>query len=149
MHAELALLNNCLVVGAVLFGLGLVGFLSRRNMLIMFLSAEMMLQGASLSFAAWGRFHNDFGGQTLVLFIIAVAAAEAAIALALVLTLFALRGRLDIAAWHDLREAHLPPPLIDEEGEQVEAAPPRPRPRLSPAGLPPPLPPDMEHRLRL
>ncbi len=73
MQSEVALLNNGLVVGAVLFGLGMIGFLSRRNMLIMFLSAELMLQGVSLSFAAWGRFHNDFGGQTLVLFIIAIA----------------------------------------------------------------------------
>ena len=88
-HAnEIALLNNYLIVGALLFGIGLVGFLSRRNMIVMFLSAEMMLQGVSLSLVAWSRFHNDFGGQMLVIFIIAVAACEAAIALALVLMLF-------------------------------------------------------------
>ena len=89
MPHELALLNNYLIVGALLFGIGMVGFLSRRNMIVMFLSAEMMLQGVSLSLVAWSRFHNDFGGQMLVMFIIAVAACEAAIALALVLTLFA------------------------------------------------------------
>ena len=61
----------------------MVGFLSRRNMIVMFLSAEIMLQGVSVSLVAWSRFHNDFGGQMLVLFIIAVAACEAAIALAL------------------------------------------------------------------
>ena len=77
-------LNNYLIVGAMLFGIGLIGFLSRRNMIVMFLSAEIMLQGVSLSLVAWGRFHNDFGGQMLVMFIIAVAACEAAIALALV-----------------------------------------------------------------
>ena len=75
-------------MGAVLFGLGLIGFLSRRNMIVMFLSAEMMLQGVSLSLVAWARYHNDAGGQVLVIFIIAVAACEAAIALALVLMLF-------------------------------------------------------------
>ena len=53
-------------------------------MIVMFLSAEMMLQGVSLSLVAWSRFHNDFGGQMLVIFIIAVAACEAAIALALI-----------------------------------------------------------------
>ena len=78
---EIALLNNYLIVGALLFGIGMVGFLSRRNMIVMFLSAEIMLQGVSVSLVAWSRFHNDFGGQMLVLFIIAVAACEAAIAL--------------------------------------------------------------------
>ena len=77
-------------------------------MIVMFLSAEMMLQGVSLSLVAWGRFHDDFGGQMLVFFIIAVAACEAAIALALVVTLFERSGNLDIAAWQALREADQP-----------------------------------------
>ena len=98
MSHETAFLNNYLVVGAVLFGLGMIGFVSRRNMIVMFLSAEIMLQGVSLSLVAWGRFHNDFGGQMLVLFIIAVAACEAAVALAVVVTLFRRRGNLDVAA---------------------------------------------------
>ncbi len=85
---RLAALQSFLSIGAVLFGVGLIGFLSRRNMIVMFLSAEMMLQGVSLSLVAWGRYHNDLGGQMLVVFIIAVAACEAAIALALVLMLF-------------------------------------------------------------
>ena len=84
---KLALLQNYLVVGALLFGIGLIGFFSRRNMIVMFLAAEMMLQGVSVSLVAWGRFHNDWGGQVLVIFILTVAACEAAIALALVLTL--------------------------------------------------------------
>ena len=84
---KLALLQNYLIVGALLFGIGLVGFFSRRNMIVMFLAAEMMLQGVSVSLVAWGRYHNDWGGQMLVIFILTVAACEAAIALALVLTL--------------------------------------------------------------
>ena len=79
--------ENYLIVGALLFGIGLVGFFSRRNMIVMFLSAEMMLQGVSVSLVAWGRYHNDWGGQMLVIFILTVAACEAAIALAVVLTL--------------------------------------------------------------
>ena len=82
MPNEIALLNNYLIVGALLFGIGMIGFLSRRNMIVMFLSVEIMLQGVSVSLVAWSRFHNDFGGQMLVLFIIAVAACEAAMALA-------------------------------------------------------------------
>ena len=138
---ESALLNGYLVVGAMLFGLGLVGFLSRRNMILMFLAAEMMLQGVSLSLTAWGRYHNDFGGQMLVLFIIAVAACEAAIALAMILMLFQRSGSLDIAAWDELREANIPPYVdrgVPEEIPEQPAA----WPKLSPAGTAPEIPRD-------
>ncbi len=141
MPAEIALLNNYLIVGAVLFGIGLIGFVSRRNMIVMFLAAEMMLQGVSLSLVAWSRFHNDFGGQMLVIFIIAIAACEAAIALALVITLFQRRGQLDIAEWQTLREADQPPfqdkPLSQAPGEEPESWP-----RLTPAGIAPDVPPE-------
>ena len=140
MPHEVVLLNNYLLVGAVLFGVGLVGFVCRRNMIVMFLSAEIMLQGVSLSLVAWSRFHNDFGGQMLVLFIIAVAACEAAVALALVLMLFHRRGNLDIAEWRGLREANQPgfqaePPLSEPPSEQME-----PLPHLAPAGVAPEIP---------
>ncbi len=61
--SELALLQNYLIVGAFLFGIGAIGFVVRRNMIVMFLCAEMMLQGVSLSLVAWGRYHNDWGGH--------------------------------------------------------------------------------------
>ena len=83
-------------------------------MIVMFLAAEMMLQGVSVSLVAWGRYHNDWGGQVLVIFIIAIAACEAAIALVLVLMLFQRTGRLDVAAWQELREANQPA-YVDEE----------------------------------
>ena len=141
MHSEIALLHNFLIVGALLFGIGTIGFLSRRNMIVMFLSAEMMLQGVSLSLVAWSRFRNDFGGQVLVIFIIAVAACEAAIALALVVTLFRRSGKLDIAVWHNLREDSEPP---FEEPELPEDPADRPQqwPKLAPAGLSPKIPPE-------
>jgi len=132
-NGELALLNDYLVVGAILFGLGVIGFLSRRNMIVMFLAVEMMLQGVSLSLVAWGRFYNDLAGQILVLFIIAVAACEAAIALALILVLFYRRGTLDVIAWQDLREADQPPYAEEEFPEGPEEVPPR-WPSLTPAG---------------
>ncbi len=139
MPYEVALLNNYLLVGAALFGIGLVGFVSRRNLIVMFLSAEMMLQGVSLSLVAWGRFHNDFGGQLLVLFIIAVAACEAAVALAMITMLFRRSGKLDAAHWQTLREANQPrfheEPLPEEFGDQ-----PLPWPRLTPAGIQPDVP---------
>ncbi|MCE5268342.1 MAG: NADH-quinone oxidoreductase subunit NuoK, partial [Planctomycetaceae bacterium] len=111
-------------------------------------SVEIMLQGVSLSLVAWSRFHNDFGGQSLVVFIIAVAACEAAVALALVVTLFQCRGNLDIAAWQFLREANLPPsaePVPPLEPLKAEALP-----RLPAAGAEPETPRErMEHRSKI
>src|SRR3990172_8995619 len=116
---ETALVNNYLVVGALLFAIGLVGFVSRRNMIVMFLCAEMMLQGVSLTLVAFGRYHNDWGGQMLVIFILTVAACEAAVALALVLRLYQRSGSLDAAFWHQLREENQPP-YVDLEVEEAD-----------------------------
>jgi len=141
MSSELALLNNYLVVGAMLFGIGVIGFLSRRNMIVMFLAAEMMLQGVSLTLVAWSRYHNDFGGQMLVVFIITVAACEAAIALALVLMLFRASGSLDIAAWQRLREANQPA-FVDEAVPEPPVQEGPAWPRLTVAGTEPELDPE-------
>lgn len=137
MDNELALLNNYLVVGAMLFGIGAIGFLSRRNVIVIFLAAELMLQGISVSLVAWGRYHNDFGGQMFVVFIITVAACEAAIALALILMLFRASGSLDVALWQRLREANQPA-YVDEQVPEQPAKPPT-WPELTPAGIEPEL----------
>jgi len=105
---ELALLHNSLIIGALLFAIGLIGFLARRNMIVMFLCAEMMLQGIAVNLIAWGRYHNDWGGQMLVIMILTVAACEAGLALALIVMLYQRTGRLDIAAWSEIREDSLP-----------------------------------------
>jgi NADH-quinone oxidoreductase subunit K len=143
---ETALLQNYLIVGAILFGVGLIGFLCRRNMIVMFLCAEMMLQGVSVSLVAWGRYYNDLSGQIFVVFIIAVAACEAAIGLALILMLYHRRESLDIILWQDLREADQPL-FIDQELPE-KAADDEPRwPTLPPAGQRPELPrTDTEYR---
>jgi NADH-quinone oxidoreductase subunit K len=133
---EIALLHRYLTVGAILFGLGLIGFLTRRNMIVMFLAAEMMLQGVSVSLVAWGRYHNEWGGQVLVIFILTVAAAEAAIALSLVTMLFERKGTLDIADWQQLREANQPP-YVDEELPEPPPEGPHEWPTLPPAGVEP------------
>lgn len=134
--SELNLLQGYLFVSGLLVAIGLVGFLARRNMIVMFLAAELVLQGVALSFVAWSRFRNDFGGQALVIFIIAVAACEAAIALALVLMLSARTGKLDVALWQNLREANQPPYVDEELPERIEEKP--HWPRLTPAGIEPP-----------
>lgn len=133
---ELALLQQLLLVGAILFGLGLLGFISRRNLIVMFLSAELMLQGVSVSLVAWGRYHNDWGGQMLVIFIITVAACEAAIAMAMVLMLYKRSGNLDVTFWQSLREPGIPP-YVDSELGNLEPGTPAAWPKLTPAGIEP------------
>lgn len=146
LDPELALLNGYLVVGAMLVGLGLIGFLARRNLITMFLAAEMMLLGVSLSLTAWGRYWNDLGGQMLVLLMIAVAACEAAIALAMILMLYRRHGTLDVVLWQQLREEDLP--AWEAAAPPEESPEPTPEwPRLPPAGIVPEVPSQpIEHR---
>src|SRR5260370_10742272 len=89
-------LHHFLVVGAILFALGAIGFLARRNLIVMFLSAEMMLQGVALNLVSFARFKGNLQGQAFTLFIITVAACEPAVALALILTLFRARRSLHV-----------------------------------------------------
>ncbi|HUE71297.1 MAG TPA: NADH-quinone oxidoreductase subunit NuoK [Pirellulaceae bacterium] len=145
---ETSLLFNYLSVGAILFALGLVGFLVRRNMILMFLCAEMMLQGVSVSLIGWGRYHADWGGQMLVIFMITVAACEAGIGLALILMLAQRTGKLDSTVWQDLREEGLPA-YVDREVPE-ERAEEQVWPTLTPAGRRPEI--DLEelsHRSRV
>lgn len=128
-------LHHYLVVGAILFALGAIGFLARRNLIVLFLSAEMMLQGVALNLVAFARFHGNLQGQAFTLFIITVAACEAAVALALILMLFKRRKSLDVSLWQDLREPGQPP-TVDEEPLPTSPSP-EPMPRLTPAGAEP------------
>ena len=132
---ETALLHNYLIVGGMLFVIGMVGFLVRRNLIVVFLCAEMMLQGVSISLVAWSRYCDDWGGQMLVIFIIAVAACEAAIAMTLILALARRSGKLDLVVWQDLREES-EPPYVDREVPEDRVEP-RTWPKLSPAGIAP------------
>jgi NADH-quinone oxidoreductase subunit K len=100
----LAAINITLLVSVVLFAIGLIGFLTRRNMIMMFLCTELMLQAACLAFVAFGRLHMDVSGQVFVIFILTVAAAEAALALGLVVLLYRKKETLSSEAWSDLRE---------------------------------------------
>lgn len=95
--------SHYLLTGAVLFVLGLVGFVTRRNMIIMFLCTEMMFQGVAVSLVAFSRFHMNFTGQSFVIFVLTIAAAEAALALGLVVLLFRRRRTLDASAWSELK----------------------------------------------
>lgn len=96
-------LSHFLLTGAIIFCIGLIGFVTRRNMIIMFLCTEMMFQGVMLSLVAFSKYHLNFSGQTFVIFVLTVAAAEAALALGLVVLLFRKRKTLDALAWADMQ----------------------------------------------
>src|SRR5205814_10372803 len=132
--------ENYLVVGAILFALGMVGFLTRRNMIIMFLSAEMMLQGVAVNLVAFAKVRGDLGGQVFILFTLTVAACEAALALALILMLFRRSKSLDVSLWQELREPDQEP--IEDEEPLPQTAKPDDFPHLTPAGAQPPAKPE-------
>jgi NADH-quinone oxidoreductase subunit K len=123
----------------------MVGFLARRNLIVMFLSAELMLQGTALTLVGFGRYYGNWTGQVFTIVILTVAACEASIALALILVLFHRRSSLDVSLWQDIREPGQPPvadALSDAEPVGVVAGP-ESYPHLTPSGVEPPHP----HRL--
>ena len=87
--------GHLITLAGVLFTLGMIGVLSRRNILIVLLSVELMLNAAALAFVAFSAYHKKLDGQVMVFFAIAVAAAEVAVGLALVIALFRLRVTVD------------------------------------------------------
>jgi NADH-quinone oxidoreductase subunit K len=96
-------LQHYLAVGSVMFVIGLIGFISRRNLIVMFLCTELMFQGVAINLIAFGRFHGNLLGQAFVIFVLVIAAAEASLALALVVLLFRQRQTIDADAWRELR----------------------------------------------
>lgn len=100
---EALTLWHYLALSAMLFGIGVIGFLSRRNLIIMFLCTEMMFQAAGIALIAFSRFHLNHSGEVFVIFVLTVAAAEAALALALVVLLFRRGETLDASSWAELR----------------------------------------------
>jgi NADH-quinone oxidoreductase subunit K len=81
-------LEHYLIVSGLLFSLGLLGVIMRRNLLVMYMSLELMLNSANLALVALSRFTNSLNGQVMVFFIITVAAAEVAVGLALIVALY-------------------------------------------------------------
>ncbi|MEN9800431.1 MAG: NADH-quinone oxidoreductase subunit NuoK [Pseudomonadota bacterium] len=96
-------LTNHLILAAVLFCLGMAGVLVRRNALVVFMSIELMLNAANLTFLAFAKDRGDVAGHASAFFIIAVAAAEAAIGLAIVISVFRSRGTINLDEMRTLR----------------------------------------------
>jgi NADH-quinone oxidoreductase subunit K len=97
------LVNAYILVGAILFAIGLVGFLARRNLILMFLSTEVMFQGVILNLLGFGLKHGQLTGQAFALFLVVIAAVEAGLALGLVVLLFRRRSTLDTEAWSAMK----------------------------------------------
>lgn len=115
--------RNVLVLAAVLFGIGLVGVSCRRNVLVMLLSVEIMLNAANLAFVAFSKVHGNITGQVFVFFAMAIAAAEVAVGLAIVIAVYRLRRVVDANAASDLRERDLGDvPPIEPEGKDTAHA---------------------------
>ena len=82
-------LSHFLILGAILFAIGIMGiFLNRKNLIIILMSIELMLLAVSMNFVAFSHYLHDLSGQIFVFFILVVAAAESAIGLAILVTLF-------------------------------------------------------------
>jgi NADH-quinone oxidoreductase subunit K len=136
---NIATTQNLLILGGALFAIGLVGFLTRRSLILLFLSLETMLSGVSINLIAFSKLHSNYQGQVLAIMVLTVAACEAAIALALVVSLYRRKATLDVSAWDELSETLIPKEPEDAEpkshGSALEVEP--EFPKLVPAGLDP------------
>src|SRR5438128_12610930 len=96
-------LQHYLAVGAIMFCIGLIGFMTRRNLIVIFLCTELMFQGVAISLIAFGAFHQNLAGQAFVIFILVIAASEASLALGLIVLLFRERHTVDANAWRSMK----------------------------------------------
>jgi len=90
-------LNSYLIVSAVLFSIGTIGVLTRKNVIVIFMCIELMLNAVNLTFVAFSRHLGNLDGQIFVFFIMTVAAAEAAVGLALIIAFFNNKESIDVA----------------------------------------------------
>jgi NADH-quinone oxidoreductase subunit K len=125
-------LYNHVTLGMALFALGTLSFLVKRNLIVMFLSAELMLQGVVICLLAFGRYHGSYQGQVFAVMVLTVAACEAALAMALFVVLYQRKKTLDIQVWSSLTEAD--PGLEPEEAPLAGKADDEELPRLTVAG---------------
>jgi NADH-quinone oxidoreductase subunit K len=91
-------------LAVVLFSLGLIGVLLRRNALVIFMSLELMFNAANLVFVSFSNYYGLLDGQALVIFVMVAAAAEVAVGLALMVMIFRIRGSIDIDQMSKLKE---------------------------------------------
>src|SRR5512142_1517864 len=88
--------NHYTILAAILFAIGAIGVLTRRNPLVMFMGIELMLNAMNLTFVAFSRYLQNLDGQVLVFIVLTVAAAEVAVGLALIVAIFQTRANVDV-----------------------------------------------------
>jgi NADH-quinone oxidoreductase subunit K len=96
-------LAHILALSVILFGLGAVGFIVRRNIVTIFMCIELMLNAVNLAFIGFSRYLGNLDGQVFVFFVIVVAAAEAAVGLAIIIAVYRNRGSLSIEDFDSLK----------------------------------------------
>lgn len=96
------MISSTLILSAALFAVGAYGVLARRNLIILLMSLEVMLNGVNVALLSFARLHGDAGGQVFVLMVMAVAAGEAAVGLAILVAVFRNRGSIDAKDLRDL-----------------------------------------------
>ena len=96
-------LNDYIILSTLLFVIGVVGVLVKRNALIIFMSIEVMLNAVNLLLVAFSVFHNDTGGQVFVVFIMIVAAAEVSVGLAILVQTFRINKSIDVNVMNKLK----------------------------------------------
>ena len=89
-------LEHYLIVSALLFSLGMMGVILRRNLIVIYMGLELMLNAANLALVAFSRFNKSMDGQVMVFFVITVAAAEVAVGLALIVALYRKRQSTEV-----------------------------------------------------
>lgn len=96
-------INHFIALSMILFVVGMIGVLVRRNIIVILMSIELMLNAVNLAFVAFSRYFDDANGQIIVFFVIAVAAAEAAIGLAIAVSVFRKFNGVDIKLFENLK----------------------------------------------
>ena len=96
-------LNHYLVLSTILFGIGLVGVMKRKNLLLLFFATEILLNSVNIAFAAISHYYGDLTGQMFAFFVIAIAASEVAVGLGLLIVWFKRHGQIDLDSMSSMR----------------------------------------------
>jgi NADH-quinone oxidoreductase subunit K len=96
-------LNHYLILSAILFAIGLLGVMRRRNLLMLFFATEILLNAVNVAFAAISHYYGDLSGQMFAFFVIAIAASEVAVGLGLLIVWFKRTGSIDLETLTSMR----------------------------------------------
>jgi NADH-quinone oxidoreductase subunit K len=96
-------LNHYLVLSTILFAIGLVGVMKRKNLLLLFFATEILLNSVNIAFAAISHYYGDLTGQMFAFFVIAIAASEVAVGLGLLIVWFKRHGTIDLDSMSSMR----------------------------------------------